>query len=70
MAKNSISGYRNRIFHVMLLLGLPVCVLAQQRDSLASMREFMKICQSYQQLPLQLTVRMKTSANLVTAAID
>ena len=55
---------------LLLLLCLPPGLYAQPADTLSMIREFIQVCQSYHQLPLQLRVIMTSSANIQTEPED
>lgn len=48
----------------------PLLLLAQTRDSLGLIRQFMEVSNSYKQLPLYLEIEMKNTANFITSEQD
>jgi hypothetical protein len=56
------------LLFILLLTGIRR-VLAQA-DTLASMRQFLRVCNDYKRLPVQLEVEIRGSSNLVLAATD
>jgi hypothetical protein len=58
----------NPIF--LLLLLTSAARLRAQRDTLAPIRKFVQICNDYRQLPVQLEMDIRSSSNLILAAVD
>jgi len=54
---------------LLLQLGAPAA-RAQQPDTLQGVRVFVKVCNAYKQLPLQLEVSLRSSTNYITGAED
>ncbi len=55
---------------IMICLLLSTGARGQREDSLSNMRLFMKVCNAYKQLPLQLELEMRNFTNLVTRDED
>lgn len=58
------------LFITSILLAVAGPSLAQQTDSLAGLKLFMKVCNSYKQLPVQVDVDIMHSANFILNADD
>jgi len=59
------------IILILLAAFLPgITAIAQQQDSLGSIRTLIRVCNVYKELPLQLGVRLQHSANYITSPDD
>lgn len=54
----------------LVFMAVQVSSYAQKTDSLALMREFVQVCNSYQQLPLYLELNIQHSTNFITSEQD
>lgn len=59
-----------KFFITFLVIASAGSCLAQQADSLAGLKLFLKVCNSYKQLPVQVDVDILHSANLIMDAED
>ena len=57
-------------FFFLCIAALPGIVPAQKQDSLALIREFMQVSNSYKQPPLYLEIEMKNTSNFITGGQD
>jgi hypothetical protein len=66
--------YINRVSVLLLLscllTGGAKTLFAQKKDTLATMRDFVHICNAYKQMPLYLELEMKNSTNFITRQED
>jgi len=55
---------------ILLALSVPAIRAAAQKDTLTGIRLFMRVCNAYKQLPVQLDLDIRHSANLVSRPDD
>ena len=60
----------NKSIQLLLLCVFPFASFAQKKDSLAPLREFLNVSNSYKQMPLYLEVELKNSTNFITSERD
>lgn len=69
LKKNTILQ-KYSFFFMVLFLAIVKSSLAQDKDSIEKMKEFISVCNDYKQLPLQLELQFQQRANILTQEGD